>query len=79
MLKVFQYKFYRQEYIGFNKLDQYIRSALKKTFMANEIYLSIPNSYVNQHLAKFIIDYQLLVWDKIEFLDYKSIYLILKV
>ena len=31
----------------FSKLDQHIRNALKKTFLAKKIYIGIPNGYIN--------------------------------
>lgn len=47
MLEVFCKKFHKWKYIEFSKLDQNIRQILKKTFMAKEIYMNRPNTYVN--------------------------------
>lgn len=61
MLKVFYNKFYKCGYTEFSKLNQDIRQTFKKTLMAKEIYMGSSDSYVNQHLANFIIDKQFLV------------------
>ena len=58
----------------FSRLDRYIRSALKETFMAKKIYMSTANSHVNQRLAKLITNEQLPVWDKTKLFKYKSMY-----
>lgn len=47
ILKVFYDKFYGWKYMKFSKLDQDIRNALKKTFMAKKIYIGSLNSYIN--------------------------------
>ena len=41
--------------------------------------MSITNGHINQRLTNFIIQEQLLAWDKNNFFDYKSIYQMLKV
>lgn len=60
-------------------MDKYIREVFKETFIIKEIYMGRPSSYLNQHLANLIIDEQFPIWDKNGLLNYKSIYLILKV
>ena len=58
----------------FNKLDQYIRQTLKENLLAKRIYMGQLSGYVNQHLANFIINKQLPIWDNNDFCNYKMIY-----
>ena len=74
MLKVFCNEFHRWGYMEFSRLDQYIRGALKETFIAKVIYMGTANSYINQGLSNLITDEQLPVWDETELLKYKLIY-----
>lgn len=78
MLEVFYYEFHEYRYTEFSRLDQNIRRVLKKTFMAQRIYVSKPNSHVNQHLVNLVINKQLPIWNKNNFCNYKTIYLALK-
>lgn len=75
MLEVFLDEFYGWRYTKFSKLDQYIRRAFKKTFMTKRVYIDKPNGYVSQRLTNFIINNQILVWDKNNFYKYRKMYL----
>lgn len=44
-----------------NKLDQYIRNALQKTFTTKKIFISTPSSHVNKCLTNLNINKQLLI------------------
>lgn len=43
--------------------------------MVKRIYMGTSNSYVNQRLAKLVINEQLQIWDNNDLLYYKSMYL----
>lgn len=79
MLEFFCNKFYRQRYTRFSKLDQHIKSYYKKTFMAKKIYIDKSSNHINQYFANFIINEQLMSWDKNDIYKYKMLYLISKV
>lgn len=46
--------------------------------MAKKIYMDTLNGHINQCLANFVINKQLLAWDKNDFFDYKLMYPTLK-
>lgn len=79
ILKVYYKKFYEQQYIKFGKLNQHIRQILKQTLIAKEIYIGKSSGYINQVLAKLIINNQFLPWDPNNLYNYKKVYLILKI
>ena len=76
--EVFYEEFQEWSYMEFSKVDQYIREALKETFMAKKIYIGRPSGHVNHRLANLVINKQLLIWDKNDFRKYKIIYSISK-
>lgn len=63
----------------FSKLDQYIRHTFKETLIAKKIYISQPSSHANYYLANFIINKQVLIYNKNNFYNYITMYLIIKV
>ena len=79
MLKVFHNEFHGWGYIKFRKMDWHIKNAFMEMFIAKKIYIDIANIHINQRLAKFITNEQLLFWDQTKLLIYKSMYLTSKV
>ena len=75
MLEVFREEFHGWGYTEFSKLNQHMRSALKKTFMVKGIYIGTYNDYINQRLANFVINEQLPDTDKNNLFHYKLMYL----
>lgn len=56
ILNIFYNEFHRWRYTKFSKLDWHIRGAFKKTSITKRIYIAIPNGYINQRLANFVIN-----------------------
>lgn len=46
--------------------------------MTKEIYIGQFSGHINQYLANLVIGKQLLVWDKNNYYNYKTMYLALK-
>ena len=64
MLEILCEEFYRCGYTELSRLDKYIRQVLKEILMTKNIYKGRPGDHINQRLANFVIDEQLLIYDK---------------